>query len=465
MEFRVFGGVEVRRDGEPIDVGHSRQRSVLAILLAEAGRPVSADELIERVWADEAPQRARGALHTYLSGLRQALAPDVRLERQFGGYRLAVDPLTVDAHLFRHLVARARAGEADGDLFDEALALWRGRPFGPLDTPWLNDVREALERERHAAELDRNDQALAQGRHAELIEGLTAAAVAHPFDERLTGQLMLALYRSGRQAEALRHYETSRRRLAAELGADPSPALQAVHLKLLTDGAQAAYAQVTVSPPHGPVAVPPPAPAAAAPAPHGRLPWLAASIVVPLVAAAIGVVAWTRQPQPPAAGPPVSASPQPGVSPLTGAIPDRTIVAIVNQRSATSTTAAYVVDVENWSVEEGGRNHLWHWREDGDFRNQLWRVRPVSGDRHWFVNMLSGKCLSGAPGAPEIVQAACSATAPAQRWIIRGDGLLSNGDGTKCLQIREDLLLEDTGLQMVDCRQTWSQQWYLVQRT
>ncbi|OJF14770.1 BTAD domain-containing putative transcriptional regulator [Couchioplanes caeruleus] len=463
MDLRVLGGVEAYRDGRPVDLGHLRQRSVLAVLLVEAGRPVSADELIERVWADSAPQRARGALHNYLSGLRQALAPDIRIDRQPSGYCLCVDPLAVDAHRFRHLVGQARAGDASDDLFDEALGLWRGRPFGSLDTPWFNEVREALERERHAAMLDRNDRALARGRHAELVEDLVAAASTHPMDERLTGQLMLALYRNGRQADALRHYETSRRQLADELGVDPSPALQALHLKMLTDGAEMAYARASTPSPSSLASAP--TSTVATSEPSARRSWsAAAAIALALAATTIAVIAWTRDAGRPPVVPAVIASPQPGVSPLSGDIPDATIVAIVNQRSATSTSAAYVVDVENWSTDEGGRTHLWHWREDGDFRNQLWRARQLPGGEHWFVNMLSGKCLSGDPSAREVVQSACSVTAPAQHWTIRDDGLLSSGDGAKCLKVRDDLLLEGTGLQMVDCRQTWSQQWHLVRR-
>jgi predicted ATPase len=144
--------------------------------------------------------------------------------------------LSVDLHRFRHLVSKARA-TADpvgaAAVFDSALGLWRGEPFPSIDTPWLNDVRAAVEAERFSAELDRNDAALRAGRHAELLGELTAALQAHPLDERLVGQLMLAQYRSGRQADALDTYRNTRERLVEELGVDPSPPLRDVYQTIL----------------------------------------------------------------------------------------------------------------------------------------------------------------------------------------------------------------------------------------
>jgi DNA-binding SARP family transcriptional activator len=237
VHFRLLGDVEADVDGRPIDLGHARQRCVLAILLIEVNRAVSTDQLLDRVWADKPPQRGRGALWTYLSNLRQALSgTEVRLERRSGGYVLATDPMTVDVHRFRDLVARARTSEGQNALrlLDEALGLWRDEALAGLDTPWLANVRGSLEAERHATELDRNDLALAAGRHAALLGQLAQRAAAHPLDERLAGQLITALYRCGRQADALRLYERLRVRLAEELGADPGPRLQLLHQQILT---------------------------------------------------------------------------------------------------------------------------------------------------------------------------------------------------------------------------------------
>ncbi|MEV1012525.1 BTAD domain-containing putative transcriptional regulator [Micromonospora sp. NPDC049801] len=236
MKFRLLGEVEAEIDGAWVDLGHARQRSVLAILLIEANRVVHVDQFLERVWADNRPQRAVNSLYSYLSRLRSCLADGAEISRRSGGYLLSVDPAAVDLHRFRDLVAGARAvpdDEAALGRFDEALGLWRGEPFPRLDTPWLNETREALTQERLAAERDRTDTALRLGLHASLLPDLLRDAPAHPLDERLAGQLMRALYRCGRQAEALEHYDRLRRVLADETGVDPGPDLQALHLGIL----------------------------------------------------------------------------------------------------------------------------------------------------------------------------------------------------------------------------------------
>ncbi|MGW0805461.1 BTAD domain-containing putative transcriptional regulator [Nonomuraea sp. NPDC002799] len=240
VRFHLLGDVEAEIDGRLVELGHARQRCVLAVLLVEANHAVSADQILDRVWGDRPPQRARAAVHGYLSRLRRALtAVDdaVALVRRPCGYALTVDPMAVDLLTFRRLAAEARAAR-EGDtalaLFDRALGLWRGDPLAGLDSPWLNGVRHGLVMERLVAELDRNDLALDRGRHAGLLAELTARAAAHPLDERVAGQLMLALYRCGRQADALDGYERLRRLLADELGASPAPALRELHLRILT---------------------------------------------------------------------------------------------------------------------------------------------------------------------------------------------------------------------------------------
>ena len=237
MEFRILGDVEALADGRRLDIGAARQRCVLVALLVDVNRLVPTDQLIDRIWSDELPHRARNSLAGYLSRLRQVVARDgVEIARQPGGYLLTTDPLSVDLHCFRELTRTARAAtdpvEADG-LFEKALATWRGIPFASLDTPWMNDVRTALEAERLAVVLDGNDAGLQAGRHGELLPRLAAMVHDHPLDERLAGQLMLAQFRCGRQADALETFRAMRERLVEELGTDPGPALREIHKQIL----------------------------------------------------------------------------------------------------------------------------------------------------------------------------------------------------------------------------------------
>lgn len=239
VEFRLLGDVEALVDGQRLDIGHARQRCVLAALLVDVNHPIPAEQLIDRVWSDRAPYSARGSLTSYLSRLRSLLAPvdGVTIARGPGGYALMTDTSAIDLHRFRDLVAEARAVEdpvAAAALFDRALDMWSGEPFASLDTPWVNDLRGALVAEQRSASLDRNDAALRAGRHAELLVELTAAQAASPLDERLAGQLMVAQYRAGRQADALDTYRKMRQRLVDELGVEPGPSLRGVHQQILT---------------------------------------------------------------------------------------------------------------------------------------------------------------------------------------------------------------------------------------
>jgi DNA-binding SARP family transcriptional activator len=236
VEFLVLGDVAVRVGRQAVDVGPARQCGVLVALLADTDRIVPAGELVDRVWADRPPRHARTALSGYVSRLRHVIAPTgARLDRSRGGYRLSADPQSVDLHHFRRLVALAREESTPDEsiaLLDRALNLWRGTPFGSLGTPWAIELRDALDAERFAAELTRDDLLLRIGRPLAPAP-LAARAAAHPLDERVAGQLMLALYRGGRQAEALRHYEKVRRMLVDELGADPGEPLRELHRRIL----------------------------------------------------------------------------------------------------------------------------------------------------------------------------------------------------------------------------------------
>lgn len=238
VEFNVLGQVEARVDGQQLALGHARQRGVLAALLVDANRLVALDQLVERVWGGRPPSGVRATLYGYISRLRQVLPAesDVEIARRSGGYLIAVDEAALDVHRFHHLAGEARSTldeERALGSYGRALDLWRGVAFAGLDSPWFTMVREELERHRIAVELEHADLALRRGRHNELLAALSSRIAARPLDERLAGQLMLALYRAGRQAEALEHYERTRVRLAEELGADPSRPLQRLHQRIL----------------------------------------------------------------------------------------------------------------------------------------------------------------------------------------------------------------------------------------
>jgi DNA-binding SARP family transcriptional activator/tetratricopeptide (TPR) repeat protein len=252
----VLGNLEVRVDGAPLPVGHARQKAVLAVLATEVDRVLPVDRLIDRVWGERVPVRARSVVRTYVSNLRRSLVPaGITITWWDTGYRLTTAPDSVDLHRFRRLLALARDGDDPRralDLVEQALALWRGEPLAELDTPWARSLREHLNRERAAALADRIDWALACGRHGDLLPELTTRAAEDPLDERVAGQVVLALYRSGRQADALEHYQVTRQRLVDELGADPGPALRELHRRVLI--ADPTLISPAVDAPHGGVA-------------------------------------------------------------------------------------------------------------------------------------------------------------------------------------------------------------------
>ncbi|MEU9795719.1 BTAD domain-containing putative transcriptional regulator [Streptomyces sparsogenes] len=266
VDFGLLGAIEARIEGLLVeDLGHSRQRCVLAALLVDANRVVPTEQLVHRVWADRPPQRALNTLYSCISRLRRALAPvaeEVRIARQPGGYLLSADASAVDLHRFRRLVAEAGAAEGDehaAALLEQALGLWRGDAFASVDTPWFNALRATVDQERLAAELRLADIRLRHGHHAELLPELSARAERHPLDERVVGQLVTALYRSGRVADALNRYEDVRRRLADELGTDPGPALRRLHQQVLTADPDLSAPAPTPPPAAGSTARPAPA--------------------------------------------------------------------------------------------------------------------------------------------------------------------------------------------------------------
>lgn len=240
VEFRLLGEVEAAVDGTPVTIGFAQLRCLLAVLLVEANHVVSIDQLLDRAWRPHRlPRHPRGAVHQRIALVRKALAtvPGVAVTTHPAGYRLVVDPQLVDLHRFRTLGEQARARGHDDHAvtsFAQALGLWRGDPLaGVTDTAWVGSVRTTLLQQRHAVELDLTDIQLRRGQHAGLLAELSDRVERHPLDERLAGQFLLALYRSGRQADALARYDQLRRDLADELGVHPSPPLRQLYQRIL----------------------------------------------------------------------------------------------------------------------------------------------------------------------------------------------------------------------------------------
>jgi WD40 repeat protein/DNA-binding SARP family transcriptional activator len=237
MQFRVLGPLEVSADDGRISLGGPKQRSVLARLLVRPNQVIPAEDLIDQVWGEDPPNTARKTLQGYVTHLRRVLGPD-RLEWRAPGYVLHLDQRELDAARFESLVHEAKAANGRPDraaaLYRRALDMWRGPALADLagdgalaaEAHRLDELRlEALEG-RIAAELD-------AGRHAELVPELGALVREHPLRERLWGLLMVALYRSGRQADASATYHRAREVLSEELGLDPSMELQSLHERIL----------------------------------------------------------------------------------------------------------------------------------------------------------------------------------------------------------------------------------------
>ncbi|WP_229907991.1 AfsR/SARP family transcriptional regulator [Amycolatopsis oliviviridis] len=224
-----------------IALGAPRQRAVLAILAIRAGQTVSRTELIDGVWGTTAPPSVDGSVHTYIYGLRRALsvAGEDVLVRAGSGYRLVLDPDDVDLAVaeagFRRARELATAGgrSAAADVIAESLSLWRGTPLFGIPGPFAEAERVRLTKLRYQLIEERAELMLATGRHQELITELGEAVEAEPFRERLRAQHMLALYRSGRRADALAEFDMVRRLFVAELGLDPGTELRDLHLRML----------------------------------------------------------------------------------------------------------------------------------------------------------------------------------------------------------------------------------------
>jgi DNA-binding SARP family transcriptional activator len=238
LEVRLLGPIEVERDGEPAALGGQKPRTLFAVLALEPGRVVSVDRLVEALWPGDPPDTAGHAIQVYVSQLRKALGPVIATRAP--GYVLELDPERVDAHRITRLAQEGRAALEGGEpeaaevALREALALWRGpaladflyEPFAQTQIARFEELRTVVVEERIEADL-------ALGRHVELVSELEALVQAERLRERPRAQLMLALYRSGRQADALAAYRDARETLVEELGIDPGPELRELEAAIL----------------------------------------------------------------------------------------------------------------------------------------------------------------------------------------------------------------------------------------
>ncbi|MFE2480366.1 BTAD domain-containing putative transcriptional regulator [Streptomyces sp. NPDC059389] len=246
--FAVLGPIRAWRGGEALPSGTPQQRALLAALLLRGGRTATAPELIDAIWGEDPPQQALATIRTYASRLRKVLAPGM-LVTESGGYAIHTPADALDLGVARSLAAEAEQARGAGDrilartLLDRALDLWDGEPLAGVPGPHADTERTRLQEWRLQLLETRLDLDLEVGHHAEAVSELTALTAAHPLRERLRELLMLALYRSGRQAEALAVYADTRRLLADELGVDPRPELAALQQRILRADAELACAE------------------------------------------------------------------------------------------------------------------------------------------------------------------------------------------------------------------------------
>jgi DNA-binding SARP family transcriptional activator/streptogramin lyase len=239
LEFRALGPIEVVREGQPVELGKGIERALLAILVLDVGRSVGVDEIVEALWGERLPATAREMVRNYVGRLRRRLGPDVVVTTP-SGYRLVADADAVDITQFERLASAGAQALERGDAksasvrLRKALDLWRGRPLPELDESQAYAVRiGALEELRLRVEEDRVVAELALGEARMMIPELEALVELHPYRERLLGQLMLALYRSGRQKDALDRYASARRRLVDEIGLEPGEDLRELQGRIL----------------------------------------------------------------------------------------------------------------------------------------------------------------------------------------------------------------------------------------
>jgi YVTN family beta-propeller protein len=292
VEFAILGTVEARANGKALELGGGKQRALLAVLLLHPNEAVSRDRLIDALWGEHPPPSVQQSLDSYVSRLRKVLGRD-RLIRRPGGYVLVVEPGELDLDRFEKLLQTANEAAAAGDVisasasFHAALALWRGPALADvLFEPFAPDEAERLEERRLGALEERIEVDLATGNGRQLVPELEALVREHPLRERLLGQLMTALYRAGRQAEALAALQEARRRLADELGLEPGPQLRELERQILQHDPRLDGDYRSAAPPRG----------------RSRRAVIAVAAAVAVAAATVGAIVAARGGESPSVG-------------------------------------------------------------------------------------------------------------------------------------------------------------------
>ena len=252
IRVQLLGPVRAWRGEQELELGGPRRRAVFSMLAMRAGQPVSRSQLIDGLWGEDPPVSAVNSIHVYVAGLRRVLeprranrAPGLVLPASGPGYLLRLEPWRLDARALSHHLAQAHQPPAGGEReleaaareLDAALDLWQGIPLSGIPGPWADAERLRLDELRLGTVEQSVDMMLALGRHREVVAQLTGLIREHPLRERFREQLMLALYRSGRQADALREFAAARRLLGTELGIEPGPGLRGLHQQILTGDA------------------------------------------------------------------------------------------------------------------------------------------------------------------------------------------------------------------------------------
>jgi DNA-binding SARP family transcriptional activator len=236
VRFRILGPLEIEGLCGRVELRRKKQKALLVALLLRGGEVVSSDQLIEDLWGESPPRHALASLQNLVSELRKRLGPAL-LRTRAPGYMLELDPHLVDAHRFVRLVDSARAAERAAERAEalrRALALWRGRALVDVAfEPFADQAAARLEATRQDAREELIDAELQLGRHHAVVAEIESLIAEQPFRERPRSQLMLALYRAGRQADALAAFREARRFLHEELGLEPSPTLRSLHQAIL----------------------------------------------------------------------------------------------------------------------------------------------------------------------------------------------------------------------------------------